>query len=87
MTPFAVRTIYGTTYLSGELDLVAVPQLLAELARHRGRSKVALDLVNVTFLDSAGIHAVLDAVRDGCTQVTALSPRADAPSTSSVHRS
>jgi anti-sigma B factor antagonist len=49
--------------ITGELDLLSAPQLRSALdallpanARH-----IAIDLTHATFMDSAGVHAVLDA--------------------------
>jgi anti-sigma B factor antagonist len=49
--------------VTGELDLLSAPQLRTALeallpanARH-----IAIDLTDTTFMDSAGVHAVLDA--------------------------
>lgn len=49
----------------GELDLAAVAQLTEALhdAQHRARL-VVLDLRELTFLDSAGVHAIADASID-----------------------
>jgi len=50
----------------GELDLAGVPQLHAALAATRADDPAAivLDLSQVTFMDSAGIGALLRADRD-----------------------
>lgn len=49
----------------GELDLATVEGVRAEIAelRSRGFSDVVLDLRGLTFLDSAGIHLLLDSHR------------------------
>ena len=50
-----------TLILTGELDLASAPVLhrrISQLCR-RGASAIALDLGNLTFLDSAGLRAVL----------------------------
>ena len=58
-------------YASGEIDLATAPELEAVLARAIRRSAmVRLDLSEVTFMDSSGIHALHDARaragRHGC---------------------
>ncbi|MFL5781558.1 MAG: STAS domain-containing protein [Thermoleophilaceae bacterium] len=46
-----------------EIDFLTAPQLRAELDRAivEGNGKVVVDLCDVTFMDSAGAHALLDA--------------------------
>ena len=46
-----------------EIDFVTAPQLSAELDRAiaEGDSKVVVDLCDVTFMDSSGAHALLEA--------------------------
>lgn len=48
--------------VGGELDLATAPRLVEALrdARH-GARRVVLDLRELTFLDSAGVHAIVDA--------------------------
>jgi anti-anti-sigma factor len=43
--------------LVGELDLATAPQVQARLAAHRGRA--ILDLHQLTFIDSAGLRALV----------------------------
>jgi anti-sigma B factor antagonist len=47
--------------ICGEIDIQSAPQLRDELLRmlRRHGSRLALDLVGVTFLDCAGINALL----------------------------
>ena len=55
--------------LSGELDLVTVPHLLAELSRAEvaRAERLVIDLRSVQFMDSSGLHALLKA-RERCAQ-------------------
>lgn len=68
VTPaFAVgadRSVTGLGQLraAGELDLVGAPRLLAAVdAALVGAPVIVLDLRQLTFCDTAGVHAVLDA--------------------------
>lgn len=56
----------GTTtcvVVAGELDLATVPKLRDALLRPRppDAEHVVIDLKRVTFMDSAGLHALMDA--------------------------
>jgi len=53
--------------LYGELDLAAVPILERELkgARRRGIARVVVDLSGLEFIDSSGLHVLIDAQRRG----------------------
>ena len=46
-----------------EIDFLTAPALVAELDRaiREGEGKVVVDLCDVTFMDSSGAHALLDA--------------------------
>ena len=46
-----------------EIDFLTAPALVGELDRaiREGESKVVVDLCDVTFMDSSGAHALLDA--------------------------
>ena len=46
-----------------EIDFLTAPMLAAELDRAiaEGQSKVVVDLCDVTFMDSSGAHALLEA--------------------------
>jgi anti-sigma B factor antagonist len=46
-----------------DIDYVSAPALVGELDRaiDEGTSKVVVDLCDVTFMDSSGAHALLDA--------------------------
>ena len=46
-----------------EIDFLTAPAFVAELDRaiDEGRSKVVVDLCDVTFMDSSGAHALLNA--------------------------
>jgi len=64
--------------LDGELDLATVPlftEALLELAAER---EIYLDLATLTFLDSSGLHAILDVARseDGDRSVILVNPTA-----------
>jgi anti-anti-sigma factor len=51
--------------LTGELDLVTTPVLEDRLARLRARkSPVGLDLSNLDFIDSSGLHLLIRTVGD-----------------------
>ena len=51
--------------VSGELDMVTVPILREELARHRGRGRrVVLDLARVEFIDSTGLVLLMETARE-----------------------
>jgi anti-sigma B factor antagonist len=62
-----VRDTGDGTYLavSGEVDVLTAPKLGAALhdALHREQGSVAVDLRDVTFVDSAGLHVLLNAQR------------------------
>jgi len=51
----------ATVVVSGELDLATVPQLSAIVAEHRDARVVVLDLNAVTFIDSTGVRALIEA--------------------------
>jgi anti-anti-sigma factor len=47
---------------SGELDIATAPQLAEALSEAaRGSAAVILDLSELTFMDSSGLHAILSA--------------------------
>jgi anti-sigma B factor antagonist len=49
-------------YLAGELDIATAPQLERELGEPRSQARlVVLDLRGLTFIDSSGVHAIVDA--------------------------
>jgi anti-sigma B factor antagonist len=51
--------------VAGELDLLTAPQLASALREAQlNASLVVLDAREVTFIDSAGVHVILDASRD-----------------------
>ena len=47
--------------LAGELDLRTAPQLTEAFASIRSNGKAKLDLAELTFIDSSGLHAILEA--------------------------
>jgi len=65
--PFELRIVEGANAtlitLAGELDLDSVPQLeqAFEMVRRRGTRHVTVDLGRLTFLDSTGVRAFLEA--------------------------
>lgn len=65
--PFGVRTVLLADrrvqlHLSGELDLAGAPELRdAVLACDPPGGTVEIDLADVSFLDTAGLHALCDA--------------------------
>jgi anti-anti-sigma factor len=66
--------------LHGELDIATAPELIAMLTRLRrlGRA-VALDLAEVTFIDSTGLTALIDAHRDAESEGRQFSVRRASP--------
>ena len=63
--PLTVRTdALGRLQLSGELDMASAPTLSRALQPSVARGGVVeLDASQVTFMDSTGVHALLDAAR------------------------
>ncbi len=65
--PFTVRVVSGivetTIALSGELDMATVPTLEEHLVRAEsdGAAAIMIDLRELTFMDSTGLHAFLGA--------------------------
>jgi len=54
--------------VSGELDIVTSPQFRQTMGEaHRAAHDVVLDLRELRFIDSSGIHVILDTARD-CRQ-------------------
>jgi anti-sigma B factor antagonist len=53
----------ATIMVSGELDLATVPQLSAAVAEHDDAGLLVLDLTAVTFIDSTGVRALIEADR------------------------
>jgi anti-anti-sigma factor len=51
--------------IAGEVDMVTAPQLAEALGSLEGSGPVTLDLSEVTFMDSSGLHVIEDFVRDG----------------------
>jgi anti-sigma B factor antagonist len=65
--PFTARVLPGTSVttiaLSGELDMATVPILEEHLVRVEadGVEAIVIDLVELTFIESVGLHAFLAA--------------------------
>jgi anti-anti-sigma factor len=61
---------------SGELDLATAPRLTEALLRTPVRGEVSLDLSEISFLDSSGVHAILAFARsrNGSGQLVILNP-------------
>ena len=51
----------ATLVVSGELDLATVPRLSAAVAEHGDAKVLVLDMTATTFIDSAGVRAMLQA--------------------------
>ena len=68
----------GTLVLSGELDAVTVSDLNEAFALPNGARHVKLDLTNLTFIDSTGLHALVAYVEsrepDGTVELAGVSP-------------
>jgi anti-sigma B factor antagonist len=65
--------------LVGEFDMADAPQLTATVAEvGAGRGEIAIDMRGVTFMDSSGLHALVDATRidQGPTTLVLLDPPA-----------
>jgi anti-sigma B factor antagonist len=65
--------------VAGELDLVTSPQLRQTLSEvQRAAHLVMLDLRELRFIDSSGVHVILDAARDSRPGVRLLIVRGPA---------
>jgi len=62
--------------LIGELDMATVPHLLSALAATAANGRVTLDLSELTFMDSCGLHAIVEYARsaDGAGPVVLANP-------------
>ena len=65
--------------VEGEFDYVGAPQVRQELdaARGAGATAVVFDMRRVTFMDSAGLRVVVDAIRGLGSQCVALAGTPD----------
>jgi anti-anti-sigma factor len=74
----ATPTEDGTLALRGELDALAVRDLNAALASGNGAGPMTLDVSELTFIDSAGLHAIAAYARsrepEGTVTLTGASP-------------
>jgi anti-sigma B factor antagonist len=50
--------------LAGELDMATSEELLVAIREHRQDVRVTLDFSGVTFMDSSGLRALLEAAKD-----------------------
>ena len=84
-TPFTSRQSSGGgsdavwVYVAGELDLTTAPQLEQTLREAQPEARlVVLDLRELTFVDSAGVHVIADAGirsrRVGCRLIVVRAP-------------
>lgn len=53
----------STLRLVGELDAATVPHLVDALSALNGAGETTLDLTALTFIDSSGLHAIVDYAR------------------------
>ena len=78
LTEFEILRLDGDTGLKvvGELDVATAPQLRAALQGAVFADAPVLDLSELTFLDSCGVHAILDFARaqNGNGPVVILDP-------------
>ena len=79
-----ITPTYTTVHVRGEIDMATAPQFRRELEHHlsHGPSDLRIDLSGVGFMDSAGLHALLVAVRTAhlvgaCIALTGTSPQVD----------
>ena len=74
----ATPTEDGNLALSGELDALTVRDLNEALAVRNGARHVTLDISELTFIDSTGLHAIVAYVQsrepDGTVTLTGASP-------------
>jgi anti-anti-sigma factor len=74
----ATPTEGGNLALSGELDALTVRDLNQALASQNGARHMSLDVSELTFIDSTGLHAIAAYVRsrepDGTVTLTGASP-------------
>ena len=66
-------------YVAGELDVATAPQLEQTLREAQSEARlVVLDLRELTFVDSAGVHVIVDAGirarRAGCRMIAVRAP-------------
>jgi anti-anti-sigma factor len=61
--PLEIRAIDGGFGLDGELDLATAEDLLVVLREHPADERLTLDFSCVTFMDSSGLRALLQAVK------------------------
>ena len=78
MSVLAISPLIGISgvRLDGELDLATVPRLTEVLLEFESEREVHLDLATLTFVDSSGLHVILDLARsdDSDRSVVLLNP-------------
>ena len=69
----AESTQHGTVQLEGEIDMHTVPSLEAAFASIvAGGGPICVDMANVTFIDSAGLHVLARLAKNGAAPLTLL---------------
>jgi anti-anti-sigma factor len=58
-----IKPIPEGLQVEGEIDMASAPELVEAMARlERSNGHLVIDLAGVTFMDSSGLHAVLNEV-------------------------
>lgn len=69
----AESTQPGTVHLEGEIDMHSIPRLEATFADVvAAGDPVSVDMANVTFIDSAGLHFLARLANNGAAPLTLL---------------
>jgi anti-anti-sigma factor len=75
---FSIEPRESGLALTGELDAVTLPALLEAFAAQNGRPDVLLELSELSFIDSSGIHAIVTFARSrqniGTVTLSGVSP-------------
>jgi anti-anti-sigma factor len=76
---FSVLSVQGGLKLEGELDSATVPLAVDAFAsRTNGTPELTLEVSDLTFIDSAGLHAIITFARsrepDGTITISGASP-------------
>ena len=64
MEPMVINETDAALVVSGELDAQTAPDLAAAIAKATDRDHLAIDLGEVTFIDSSGLRVLLEAHND-----------------------